>query len=124
MKNITKEEIIVKKQINLKPSETIYDGLKMMFSKQEGKLVNRKGEIICFDPSVNNKSLFCLLVREKDFTGFLNKKELNIFWTVLGEKQIAGGNSYKSDMIKRLEVSGVYYFDGNNIVGNINTFIR
>ena len=108
----------------LKPSETIYDGVGMMFSKQEGELVNRKGEIICFDPSVNNKSLSCLLVREKDFTGFLNKKELNIFWTVLGEKQIAGGNSYKSDMIKRLEVSGVYYFDGNNIVGNINTFIR
>lgn len=108
----------------LKPSETIYDGLEMMFSKREGELVNRKGKLICFDPSVNNKSLSCLLVRKKDLTKFLGKTDLSVFWTVLGEKQIVGGNTYKGDMIKRLEISGVYYFDGNNIVGNINTFVR
>lgn len=108
----------------LKPSETIYGGLGMMFSKQEGELANRKDEIICFDPSVYNRSLSCLLVRRKDFIEFLSKKELNILWTVLGEKQIVGGNTYKSHMIKRLEISGVYCLDGNNIVGNINTFGR
>ena len=108
----------------LKPSQTIYDGLEMMFSKREGELVNRKGELICFDPSVNNKSLSCLLVRKKDFTEFLGGTDLNIFWTILGEKQIAGGNTYESNMTKRLEISGVYCLDGNDIAGSINTCAR
>jgi len=108
----------------LKPSETIYNGLEMVFSKQEGELVNAKGELICFDPSVNNKSLSCLLIREKDFIEFLGKKNLNIFWTILGEKQIVGGNAYNNDMNKRLEISGAYYFDGGNIVGNVKTFVK
>ena len=104
----------------LKPSETIYQGMQMDFSKREGGLI-KKGELICFDPSVNNKSLSCLLIRKQDFIEFLNKNNFGIFWTVLGEKQILGGNYH---MPNRFEISGVYHIDNNKIIGNINVRIK
>ena len=105
-----------------KPSETIFYGMQMRFSNCEGEFINQDNELVCFDPSVNNKSLSCLLVRKKDFVEFLTKNNLEIFWTVLGEKRIIGGFHAHSDKFRPIETSGLYYIKDNNVVGKINTF--
>lgn len=107
----------------LKPCETIFKGLNMKFGKVEGELLNKNSELICFAPSVNNESPSCLLIRKNDLIGYLNKNNLSIFWTVLGEKQISGGFPLYDvrDELKWLEISGVYYLeDENEVVGSLN----
>jgi hypothetical protein len=104
----------------LKPCETLYKGLGMMFSQREGELVNMEGQLVCFDPSISNRSLSCLLIRKKDFMEFLKKNDLNVFWTILGEKLIIGGFSYTTETRGQLAFSGVYHLSDDNIVGNMN----
>lgn len=101
-----------------KPTNELFKGMRMKFSKVEGEFINQENEVICFDPSVNNKSISCLLVRKKDFISFLRKRKLKIFWTVLGEKLISGMHP-KTEIFKRLEISGLYYLDKNKLSGNI-----
>lgn len=103
----------------LKPADLIFYGMKLQFSKQEGELINRDNELICFDPSVNNKSLSCLLIRKEAFTDFLKENKLEIFWTVLGEKRIIGGFYPRVGWI---EISGMYYIADDKIKGNLKTF--
>lgn len=106
-----------------KPSENIYYGMQMKLSKNEGELLDQDNRLICFDPSANYKSRSCLLIRKKEFIEFLKRNDLDIFWTVLGEKLIMGGSPIEP-MGKWLEISGLYYFRGNDIVGRLNTFLK
>ena len=105
-----------------KPAETIFNGMGMRFSSREGCLVNAKDELICFDPSVNKKSISCLLVRRDDFVEFLNENDMNIFWTVLGEKSIIGGSMETNKYLSRLEISGAYSINKKlEVTGQLNT---
>ncbi|MEK6590463.1 MAG: hypothetical protein AABZ11_07265 [Nitrospinota bacterium] len=46
---------------------------------------------------------------------------MNIFWTVLGEKQISGSFPRYDKEVKWLEISRVYYLNGKKeIVGRLN----
>jgi hypothetical protein len=106
----------------LKPTQVIFEGLDMQFGPKEGELLDEKGQPICFDPSVSYGSPTCLLVREDSFNNFLKKNNLRIFWTVLGEKWVRGGGfsgDYPSD---RLEFSGVYTFDVEQVNGSLRFF--
>lgn len=105
----------------LKPSEAIFNGLHMKFLSREGEFINQGDELICFDPSVNNKSISCLLIRKKALIVFLEKNKLEIFWPVLGEKGIIGGHFPQDEKVGWLEISGMYCIKDNKIVGYINT---
>ncbi|MFA5316160.1 MAG: AVAST type 2 anti-phage system protein Avs2 [Dehalococcoidales bacterium] len=105
----------------LKPCEVIYQGLKMRFSKNEGEILNKSGETICCDPSVNSRTLSCLLIRKNDFTSYLEKNDLKMLWTVLGEKRILGGGFSHDNKFNRLEINGVYYLDKDSIKGILNS---
>ncbi len=105
-----------------KPSNGLFYGLKMKYSRLEGSFENENNEIICLDPSIYEKGFSCLLVRKKELTDFLKKKKLDIFWTVLGEKRIFGGDIPKTEIFKPFEISGVYYLKKNQIDGFLNTF--
>ncbi|WP_202799485.1 hypothetical protein [Gillisia marina] len=52
---------------------------------------------------------------------FRNENNLNIVWTVLGEKQIIGGRLFGTNYLEQLELSGAYYFDNEELKGAINT---
>ena len=106
----------------LKPCEAIFYGLRMKFGKPEGELLNQHNEMICFDPSVVYGGPSCLLIRKKDLLEYLEKEDLRIVWTVLGEKQISGGfPRHDKDEVKWLEISGAYYLDDRKeVVGSLN----
>ena len=106
-----------------KPTQVLFEGLGMRFGPKEGELLDEEGQLICFDPSVSYGSPTSLLVRKDSFNDFLKKNNFKIFWTILGEKNIYGmrqhEDEYPSD---RLEFSGVYIFDGDELKGNLKFF--
>lgn len=103
----------------LKPNEIIFNGMHMLFAKREGELVDSDDKVLCFDPSVYNETLSCLLVRKNEFHDFLRKNNLEILWTILGEKQVLGGSMDGVRELKRLEISGTYYFQNNTLSGGL-----
>lgn len=109
----------------LKPCKSIFTGMKMKLSSREGELLNERNQIICLDPSVNHKSLSCLLVRKKEFINYLQENKLRIVWTMLGEKQIIGDDNNHQDT-KWLEFSGAYLYDMSKevIQGDIHKVLK
>lgn len=105
----------------LKPCTVIYKGMDLKYSKKEGEFIDNSTVIQCFAPNVYNNSKSYLLVRKHSFLKFLNDNNLKVIWTVLGEKQIVGGQLFGTDYPGRLEISGAYYFDKEELKGVINT---
>ena len=106
----------------LKPSKHIYKNMKLSFSKKEGEFIDNEGKTICFAPPVYNDSKSYLLIKKKPFIYYLKENKLKIFWTVLGEKNIIGGNSNRDNFYKRLEISGALYLtEEEEVAGEINT---
>jgi hypothetical protein len=105
----------------LKPSSIIYKGMDLKYSKKEGEFLDNSDKIQCFAPNVYHDSKSYLLVKKSPFLKFLKENNLKIVWTVLGEKQIIGGRSFRTDYLGRIEISGAYYFDKKELKGMINT---
>ena len=93
-----------------KPSQFLYDLLELRDGLREGEFVNEQGTVVCFDPSVNYDAPSCLLVRKRLLHERLKAKRLDIFWTVLGEKQVIKGNEGS------LEFSGLVKLIGDKLV--------
>lgn len=103
-----------------KPVQFIVNSLNLQPSVNEGKLVDEFGQLICFDPSVNNKSLSGLLIKKESLLQFLEKEGLALCWSVIGEKQFLGSFRAKKDYPDRLNISGLYTLDRNGIAGKLS----
>ena len=99
----------------LKPSTVVHKGMDLKYSPREGEFVDDSKVVQCFAPNVYHNSKSYLLVRKHSFLKFLNKNNLKVVWTVLGEKQIIGGRSFGTEYHGRLEMSGAYYFDNEEL---------
>lgn len=102
----------------LKPSTIIYKGMNLKFTQREGELVDNSKVLQCFASNIYHNSIPYLLVRKHSFLKFLNENHLKVVWTVLGRKEIIGGQSFGTDYRGRL-VNGFYYFDGREFKGEI-----
>lgn len=72
--------------------------------------------MICFDPCATQPTHSCLVVRKNELMKKLEENDLNIFWTVLGEKLIIGGDHRNRDeWIGRLNISGVVHYDKDKL---------
>ncbi|HBM15094.1 MAG TPA: hypothetical protein DD381_01905 [Lentisphaeria bacterium] len=108
------EQFDASKESNIsfyKPTEILFKMLDLQYSKIEGELLNKDGQMICFDPSAMHSTRSCLLVRKNDLMKKLEENGFNIFWTVLGEKLIIGEHFNRTDYVGRLNISGVVHFD-------------
>lgn len=101
------------------PCRTIFDGMGLQYSKLDGDFLNASGDLMA--TNINPKGV---LIKKKEFLAFLSKNNLEVFWTVLGEKQAfrgLGGNSGKNYF---KEYSGLYFLEDSEIKGEINSFER
>ncbi|HVX28523.1 MAG TPA: hypothetical protein VHB70_19395, partial [Parafilimonas sp.] len=94
-----------------KPTEMLFTMFDMQYSKVEGQLLNKTGDIICFDPSASIPSISCLLIKKSDLLKKLAENDLEILWTSVGEKLIIGGHHNRKEWVGRLNISDVVYFD-------------
>lgn len=108
----------------LKPSKLIFDGLRMKYSKRDGEFIDANNKIICFEASVYNESYQCLLVKKENLFEFLEKNDLTIVWTVIGEKQIHTPMSNRDNFDGYMQISGYSYLDKDEInLGTVNVRI-
>lgn len=106
------------------PSGVLYKGMNMKHSDSDGCFLNSQNELICFDPSVHNKSLSCLLIKKKDFLQYLSKNNYTILWTLYGEKRISGYHSSK-EYLGRQEIIGLFYYNDGEFNGTkFSKFVR
>jgi hypothetical protein len=87
----------------------------MKWSKKEAEFIDTNESLICFDPSVYNNSVPCLLIKRQPFLEFLKSNNLRIIWTMIGEKQIYGSFD-KNAKHNRLEIEGLYFLDNDGVL--------
>jgi hypothetical protein len=102
------------------PAQYIAEKMGLKFARKTGYLENSAGELVCFDPSLFDGGTHSLIMNKKKFQNFLDEYDLDIVWTLLGEKMIIGGRS--SEYIGRMEISGTFHLNKNSqIDGNVNS---
>lgn len=105
----------------LLPSKWLADKLNIRWRDHEGHFYNDKGKLIAFDPSVDAQGPGSLLLDQDVLFGFLKENNLDIFWTVIGEKDVIGrGGNDKNDK-GRLYINGVYWISKGVPKGNLWT---
>jgi hypothetical protein len=103
------------------PSKFLFENLQMNYGDEEGEYFDTNKNMICFNPSVKYNTKPYLLIKEEPLLKFLQENELEIFWTILGEKQLLGGNI--RTFHGRIDFSGVYYLKNDGTVeSSMKTF--
>jgi hypothetical protein len=105
----------------LKPCEKIFNGTKMQHSEKEGVFYDPFSNMVCFDTSVYHNSQQYLSIKKNNLIEHLNDNNLEMIWTIIGEKQIIGGDrrSSNDDFRGYFEYSGAYYLDKKKVQGKI-----
>lgn len=94
-----------------KPVNLLKDAFALDFINEEGHLIDKSGELICFDPSVNFTAPAGLLIRTDKLEGWLKENQYALVWDVVGQKQILGNNFKKGDYPGSLHFEGLYNMD-------------
>jgi len=95
------------------PCKTIFEGLNLKYSAEDGDFKDDSGEII-----VTNSSSKGVLIRKDKLLNYLTENNLEIFWTVVAEKNAKVDKEYFGKYLFG-EFSGVYILDNENIVGDL-----
>tara|TARA_R110002012_G_scaffold89940_1_gene220181 strand:- start:433 stop:4917 length:4485 start_codon:yes stop_codon:yes gene_type:complete len=101
----------------LKPSYLIFDKMGLKNGKVEGSYEDKDGNIVCFAAEALNDSRKHLLVKKEAFSRMLNDNDLDIVWTLLGEKGVIGGSFTSNHNYGRIEFSGAFYFNNSQLQG-------
>ncbi|KKN94047.1 hypothetical protein LCGC14_0190780 [marine sediment metagenome] len=101
----------------LKPSYLIFDKMGLKNGKVEGSYEDKDGNVVCFAAEALNDSRKHLLIKKEAFLRMLNDNDLNIVWTLLGEKGVIGGSFTSNHNYGRIEFSGAFYFEKNKLKG-------
>ena len=108
-----------------KPCADLYEKMKLNYSDREGEFVDKDGTLICFDPATYHNCKSLLLVRKDNLLRYLHENELQIIWTILGEKNIIGGwIAHSNEFVGRQEINGVYYLDAGVVTGEYKVSLQ
>lgn len=100
------------------PSASLFSKMGMKFSDIDSQFVNQKGELLCYDPSVYDKSPQCFIIKGNEFVNFLKEEGLSIIWIFWYKKDIYSDDSDDIRSFKRLEANGLYYLQDGEIQGS------
>ena len=95
------------------PCPWLADALGLRWCGKEGEFCDRRGRVVARDPSVNAAGPSALLIRESTLRSFLERAGYDIFWTLLGEKQIMMHAPFNA----RSEVSGAMAIRDRSVTG-------
>lgn len=93
------------------PSKIIWTGMDMQYGKMEGVFENASNKVICKCVSPDDP-----FILKSDFMEFLDRENLEIIWTVLGEKLFVGKDHWVDHSI----INGVFTLEKGEISGKIN----
>ncbi len=100
------------------PCKYIFEGMNLQYAPIDGHLKNRQGETI-----VINNNPKGVLIKKSELTQFLGSKNLDIIWTILGEKFSYTDNRDEESFFK--VPCGVFWLDENGkIQGELKMYNR
>jgi hypothetical protein len=99
------------------PCKFIFEGLELQYAPIDGDLKNKKGEIV-----VTNNNGNGLVIKKKELLEFLEEKNMDIIWTILGGK-ISSEHSNNGRIYYKVPC-GVYYLKNGTLEGNLTMFDR
>lgn len=101
----------------LLPNQVLFDIMNLKHGAIDGHFENEDGNVVAFDPAALYNTPSCLLILKKELLEALDKAQLAIFWTGLGEKLNTGHyDKNQPDLFKRLEISNILSFNGNELI--------
>ena len=101
------------------PSKWLTNEMGLHHENADGNFLDKNNNIVTFSINISGEdSPSVVLIDKQRLSDFLISNGYAIFWTLLGEKQVIGGNHSREDFTGRLEISGSYTLDSeSNIVG-------
>ena len=106
------------------PSRPLAEEMGLRWNGVEGCFFDERGELVARDPSVREAGPSALLVRKDSLLRFLREHNYDLLWTVLGEKQIIGGNVSADNWQGRLEINGAFRLWRDGLVGALRSVYR
>jgi hypothetical protein len=105
------------------PEKFLVEKMGLRLKGRKGHFHDNKGELVAYDPAVGTDAQSCLLFRELVMRNFLREQKLELFWVVLGEKNVYPNDfSINRDKwLGRLEYFGAYRYETNEITGQVNS---
>jgi hypothetical protein len=97
------------------PCKFIVDELDLRIGTTEGQWIDAHNRLIARDPCTESSGPSALLINESAVLELLKRHDLSIFWTLLAEKQMIGGD-YDHN-IGHLEINGIYSYRNGVIDG-------
>lgn len=108
-----------------KPCKTLVQTLKLKYQDENTAMYDENGKLICFDTCELFDRDIGLYFHKGALEKFLSENHYRIFWTVLGEKRIIGGNIDLNRIYDTPEYSGLFYYDEDgNLVGKIRDAVE
>ncbi|MCB4763148.1 MAG: hypothetical protein LGB78_04510 [Sulfurovum sp.] len=99
------------------PSKILFNGLKLRYAKKDGYFIDEQNDVVCFNPSIDNKTNPSLLVKKDILIEFLKENNLTLVWTIIGEKQVIPPSFNRNeDYFGVMQMSGFVTLDGQGII--------
>lgn len=99
------------------PCKFIFEGMGLQYAPKDGDLKNKEGDIIVTNINANG-----VMIQEEEFLEFLDKNNLDIIWTLLGEK-FSFSHDWKSESFFKT-MSGVFYLEEGKMKGEMKMYDR
>lgn len=102
------------------PIEDVVNNLKLNWCGKEGYFFSDK-KIIAVDPSIQEGLPDALLIDKEEAIKFLKNNEYRIFWTIIGEKTVFGGEMHNPAVSGSMNINAIYTLNENDeLVETIN----
>lgn len=99
------------------PCKTLFEGMELNYAPVDGEFKNKEGDVV-----VKNINYRNLIIKKSEILSYLEKNNLDIIWTLTGEKLSFSSNDRENNFWKKL--SGIFYLDKNEITGSIASYNR
>jgi hypothetical protein len=106
-----------------KPCNELFNGLNMIYGKENSVLYTSEGKVLCFDSAELLKEDIGFFINKTEFLNYIHKNGYEIFWTVLAEKRIISDRSNHNEKYKQPHYSGIYEINQDGtITGDLNIY--
>lgn len=102
------------------PDKLLMAGLGLKWTSRAADFMDKRGRLVCWDPTAHAPGPTALLIREDSLRRYLEREGLAIVWAVIGEKQ-AFGPGWSPDFIGELSISGAYTLVDGGLDGFLNS---
>ena len=106
------------------PSKFLFKEMNLQFSKHPGLWLDQENKAAFSSLQMGHTSSSEIYIRKDILLEYLERNNLSIIWTCLGEKRLNSASLRAAEFSRWLEVSGVYTFKDNGIAGTAHSITR